>query len=160
MFKFKAEIEIIGINPFVLLPDDILTAVFKQAGKNNGTIPVTGKINDRPYKQTLLKYSGLWRLYINTTMLKNSPKRIGEIVDVSIEFDPLDRTLTPHPKLIEALNQNEEAKTIFERLTPSLRKEIVRYISSLKTTQSIDNNVIKAIDFLLGKGKFIGRNHL
>jgi hypothetical protein len=159
MFKFKAEIAIIGINPYVLLPEDVLTGIFEQAGKNKGSIPVCGMINETPYKQTLLKYSGLWRLYINTLMLKNSPKRIGEVISVSIELDQSDRTIKPHPKLIEALNQNQEAKAVYERLSPSLKKEIVRYIDNLKTVQSIDSNIARAIDFLLGKGRFVGRNH-
>ncbi|MEQ7801026.1 YdeI/OmpD-associated family protein [Pedobacter sp. ASV1-7] len=159
MFKFKAEIAIIGINPYVLLPEDVLTGIFEQAGKNKGTIPVCGMINEIPYKQTLLKYSGLWRLYINTHMLKNSPKRIGEVIRISIELDQSDRTIKPHPKLIEALNQNQEAKVVYERLSPSLKKEIVRYIDNLKTVQSIDSNIARAIDFLLGKGRFVGRNH-
>jgi hypothetical protein len=159
MFKFKAEIAIIGINPYVLLPEDVLTGIFEQANKNKGAIPVCGMINEIPYKQTLLKYSGLWRLYINTLMLKNSPKRIGEVINISIELDHSDRTINPHPKLIEALNQNQEAKAVYERLSPSLKKEIVRYIANLKTAQSIDSNIVRAIDFLLGKGRFVGRNH-
>ncbi|SFD60245.1 protein of unknown function [Chitinophaga sp. CF118] len=159
MFKFKADIAIIGINPYVVVPENILTKIFEQAGKSKGPIPISGTINKQPYKQTLVKYSGLWRLYINTTMLKNSPDRSGETIDVTIGFDTSDRTIMPHPKLMEVLDKNAEAKAIFDSLSPSLRKEIVRYISFLKTAESVDKNVIKAIDFLLGKGKFVGRNH-
>jgi hypothetical protein len=75
--KFQATIDIIGINPFVFIPENILKDIFKQAGKEKGPIPVKGTINAKPYKQTLVKFKGYWRLYINTTMLKNSPNRIG-----------------------------------------------------------------------------------
>ena len=102
MNKFKADIEIIGINPFVFVPEKILKRIFKQAGKDKGAIPINGLINEKPYKQTLVKYLGAWRLYINTSMLKNSPKRIGETIEVTIEFDTSDRTIKPHPKLIAA----------------------------------------------------------
>ncbi len=159
LYKFKAEIAIIGINPYVLLPESVLEGIFEQAGKSKGTIPVCGMINETPYKQTLLKYSGLWRLYINTLMLKNSPQHIGEIIEVSIELDYSDRTIKPHPKLIEALNQNERAKAVYDGLSPSLRKEIVRYIANLKTIESVDKNILRAMDFLLGKGRFVGRDH-
>ncbi len=158
MRTFNARIEIIGINPFVFVPDDILTDLFKQAGKDKGKIPVKGTINELPYKQTLVKYSGAWRLYINTLMLKNSPKRIGETIAVSIEFDPSDRTILPHPKLVKALEEKQEAKLVFEGLRPSLQHEIVKYIANLKTEESIDKNIIRAIDFLLGKARFIGRD--
>lgn len=32
--KFRAKIEIIGVNPFVFLPERALKEVFKQAGKD------------------------------------------------------------------------------------------------------------------------------
>ena len=156
-YFFQASIEIIGINPYVQVPEVILAEIFKQAGKNKGHIPVAGTINHLPYQQTLLRYDGLWRLYINTVMLKNSPKRIGETIEVTIQFDPADRTIKPHPKLTEALKNNSAAKSEFDKLSPSLQKEIVRYIASLKTEESRDRNIEKAINFLLGKGAFIGR---
>jgi len=155
---FVADIDIIGINPFVFVPEIILTDIFKQAGKEKGAIPIRGTINDLPYKQTLVKYSGAWRLYINTLMLKNSPKRIGESIKLTIEFDPSDRTIKPHPKLVKALNANKPAKKIFDNLAPHMQLEIVRYIAQLKTEASIDRNVTNAINFLSGKGRFIGRD--
>lgn len=157
-YSFKASIELIGINPYVLIPETILQGIFIQAGKTKGYIPIKGTVNNLPYQQTLVKYSGLWRLYINTEILKDSPRRIGESIDVTIEYDPSDRTIVPHPKLIEALNKNKEARIKFEQISPSLQKEIVRYISYLKTEKSIDKNIARAINFLLGKERFVGRD--
>lgn len=154
---FNAVIEIIGINPFVFIPPEVLDSLFKQAGKNRGPIPVCGTINKKPYTQTLVKYQGEWRLYVNMVMLKNSPKRIGESITVTISHDPLDRRVLPHPKLMHALAKNPEARRVFDGLPPYLQKEIIRYISFLKTESSVDRNVAKAIDFLLGKGRFVGR---
>lgn len=149
MEKFNTKLEIIVGNPFVFIPSIILKKVFQQADKNKGAIPVRGKINGKQYQQTLLKYSGNWRLYVNMKMLKHSPKRIGEIIEVEMEFDPSDRTIEPHPKLTKALAKNKEAKDVFERLSPSKQKEIVRYIANLKTEKSIEKNVTRAINFLL-----------
>jgi len=154
---FSATIEIIGINPFVFVPEEILNAIFEKAGKSKGPIPVKGAVNSIPYTQTLMKFKGEWRLYINTTMLKNSPKRIGEQIEISIAYDPKKREIPIHPKLLKALNENKEANTVFQNLRPSLKHEIIRYISHLKTEESIDKNVLKAIAFLLGEGKFVGR---
>lgn len=159
-YSFHASIEIIGINPYVQVPETILAGIFIQAGKSKGHIPVAGTVNGLLYQQTLLKYSGLWRLYINTLMLKNSPKRIGETIELTIEFDPRDRTIKPHPKLTEALKNNLEAKSKFDNLSPSMQKEMVRYISALKTEESRIRNIERAIDFLLGKSSFIGKKTL
>jgi hypothetical protein len=158
-YKFKAAIEIIGANPFVFIPGNILEKLFEQSGKNKGPIPVKGAVNNNPYKQTLMKFRGLWRLHINTTMLKNSPKRIGEEIEVTIVFDPIKRTLIPNQNFIKALESNREAKRVFDELPPSRKHEIIRYISSLKTDVSIDRNIKRAINFLSGKGRFVGRDN-
>lgn len=158
MHSFKAQLHSIGINPFVFVPDEILAALFKAFGKDKGQIPICGTINEKPYKQTLVRYSGEWRLYINTVMLKDSPKRIGEIIEVTIAFDSEDRTIKAHPLLTKALQENKEAKKVFDALPPSRQKEIVRYISNLKTDESRLRNIAKAIGFLIGENKFVGRD--
>ncbi len=156
--KFKARIEIIGINPFVFVPGKILKEIFRQSGKDKGHIPVRGSVNRKSYKQTLVKYSGDWRLYINTTMLKDSPKRIGEMVDVTIQHDPEDRTIQAHPGFAKALEENRGAKIVFDSLPASRKKEIVRYIAALKTPESVSKNIQRAIGFLTGDGRFVGRD--
>ncbi len=159
MDSFTATLEIIGINPFVSVPDEALKAVMEAAGRDKGPIPIQGTLNGRAYRQTLVKYRGAWRLYVNTEMLPDSPRRIGEEVSLTVAYDPADRTIAPHPKLVAALDGNPEARKEFDALSPSLRKEIVRYIAYLKTEESIARNVDKAIAFLLGKGAFVGRRH-
>jgi hypothetical protein len=155
--KFSAHIDIIGINPFVLLPDKVLAFICKQAGREKSPIRVRGSINGEPYRQTLVRHKGVWRLYINGVMLRNSPKRIGEKIVVEIEFNPEERKEKPHPRLMKALRENKAAAATWEKLTPSRRWEIVRYIGSLKTEESISRNIDRAILHLTGKGKFVGR---
>jgi len=157
-YQFRATLEIIGINPFVFVPENILEELFIEAKKRSGYIPISGTINGKPYTQTLVRYSGHWRLYINTTMLKDSPKRIGEEVDVVVRIDHSDRSIPVHPRLEAALKAEPGAKKVFDELPPSRRKEVVRYINNLKTEESVDKNISKAIDFLLGKARFVGRD--
>ena len=159
-YKFTAVLEIIGSNPFVFVPQRILEKLFLQAGKDKSPIPIRGSVNGKAYTQTLMKYQGAWRLYVNTIMLPKSPQRIGEKLALTVAFDPSDRSIEPHPKLISALKSKAKAKDVFDSLSPSLRKEIVRYIASLKTEKSVDANVKKAINFLLGKGGFVRREKL
>lgn len=157
MFRFTAEIEIIGINPFVFVPGDILREIFELSGKNKGPIPVKGTINNKAYTQTLVKYSGEWRLYINTIMLKNSPKRIGETIELTIAYDPESREIEAPENFVKALNANEEAKAVFEQMSASKQLEIVRYLSRLKSEEVRNKNIERAINFLLGKERFVGR---
>ena len=154
---FTAELEIIDGNPFVRLPSTVLDEVLHEAGRTTGPIPVRGTVNGEPYQQTLVKFRAAWRLYVNMTMLDDSPRRIGESIGATVGFDPSDRTIAPHPKLVAMLDSNPAAKTAFDDMAPSRQKEIVRYIDNLKTEESVDRNVRRALDFLLGKGRFVGR---
>jgi hypothetical protein len=158
MHSFSAKIFKIGINPHVLVPAAILKDLFKAAAKDKGPIPVHVSINGHPFTQTLVKYSGKWRLYLNTPMRKGSGSDVGDTVTISIEIDTAERLTPMHPKLQAALSKNKKAQKIYEQLPPSLQKEICRYINHLKTETSIERNVEKAIAFLFGKERFIGRD--
>jgi hypothetical protein len=158
MKAFSTKIDIIGINPFVFLPDEILLPLLEEAGQHKGKIPVRGTLNGVPYQQTLVKYAGAWRLYINMVMLKDSPRRIGETVEISIEYDDSDRSIPMHPKLQQALEENPAALEKFDSLPPSRRMELMRYIHRLKSEESVDKNVARAIGFLQEKERFIGRD--
>ena len=156
--SFSAMIEIIGVNPYVSLPDAILNVIFKQAGKDKGKIPVTMTIDGHAFIQTLIKYSGAWRLYLNTPMRKAAKKEVGDTADFEVYYDAVPREIAMHPKLKTAFTKNKEAKKMYDGLRPSLQLEIVRYISFLKTEESVERNVLRAINFLLGKERFIGRD--
>ncbi|MEM9651182.1 MAG: YdeI/OmpD-associated family protein [Actinomycetota bacterium] len=155
---FTAELGIVDGNPFVTPPAAVLDLVCNEAGRSTGPIPVRGTINGKPYRQTLVRFRGAWRLYVNMAMLDVSPRRIGETIEVTVGFDPDDRRIEPHPKLLAMLDENPDAKEVFDSLAPSRQKEIIRYIDSLKTETSVDRNVARARGFLLGKTRFVGRD--
>ena len=155
--SFTAALEIIGINPFVFIPEEILEEIFEQSGKSKSPIAVKGTVNGKEFKQNLMKYLGEWRLYINLTMLKNSPKRIGEIIEIVLEYDDADRSLTIHPQLERAIKESAVATKNFEKLIPSRRNELIRYINHLKTEAGIQKNIEKIIRHLHGETDFFGK---
>lgn len=154
---FVAEIRIIGVNPFVFLPASVLKGLFAQAGKEKGPVPVRGTVDAHAFTQTLVKFSGHSRLYVNGPMLKAVKKSVGDTVRIRIAFDPRDRSL-PMPAALEAaLQQHGKAAVKFASLPPSRRKEIMRYIGNLKGEAAIAKNVARAIAFLEERERFIGR---
>ena len=157
MRSFSATIEKIGVNPYVLLPDPVLKSIFKFAGKEKGAIPVRGTLNGKIFLQTLVKYNGKWRLYLNTPMRKAAGIEVGDIAHVKIEFDLQLRVIEMHPLLSAALQKDPLAKAAFDILSPSRQKEIKRYIANLKTEESVMLNVAKIIRHLSGKERFAGR---
>jgi len=156
MKSFSSKIQIIGINPYVLLPSSLLKYIFQKAGKDKGAIPVKLKIDDKEFIQNLVKYSGKWRLYLNTPMRKAAGKDVGDTIIIEIDFDPKERTTPMHPKLKMAFKENPDAKNVFNNLSASRQKEILRYLNFLKSEESIDKNVQRAISHLIDSKPFIG----
>jgi len=91
-------------------------------------------------------------------MLKAAGKNVGDTIEVQIDFDAKPKITPMHPKLKKAFKENKEAKTAFEKLSPSRQKEILRYINFLKLEDSVDRNIKRAILHLVGKQSFVGRN--
>lgn len=164
--KFSSKIEIIGVNPYVRPPDDVLDALFTQAQKKTSPIPIKGKINGANFHQSLVRYQGDWRLYVNLIMAKaaNIPftKNIREIVGTVATFEV---EFNPHPPMYEmvtfletALHNSLQAKTNWEKLIPSRQKEVLRYFASLKSEEAKAKNLKKLIEVLNGKsGRFMAR---
>jgi len=159
MKSFSARILKIGINPYVGLPEDVLNVLFKQADKTKGPIQVRGTVNGKRFKQTLVKYQGAWRLYINGEMRRAAAIDVGDEAHIKIEYDPVLRIESTPPKFVAALSESKTAKAAFESLTPSRQKEILRYLNSMKNESSLERNIEKVIQHLLGE-KPKGLHHL
>lgn len=159
MKSFSAKILKIGINPYVGIPEDVLNALFKQADKTKGPIQVRGTINGKRFKQTLVRYQGAWRLYINGEMRQAAGIDVGDDAYITIEYDPVPRIEAVPAKFVDALSKNKTAKVAFESLRPSRQKEILRYLNSMKTESSLERNIEKVIQHLVGE-KPKGLHHL
>lgn len=157
MTSFKETIKIIGVNPYVIPPERVLKGLFRECGRSTGPIPIRGTLNGHPYIQTLVKYRGKWRLYLNTPMRIAAGIDVGDPASFTVEFDPRSREVSMPEALKKALHRNVKAKRVFDSLPPSRKKEINRYISRLKNPESIKRNVERAIGFLTGSARFIGR---
>jgi uncharacterized protein YdeI (YjbR/CyaY-like superfamily) len=139
------------VNPYVLLPEEVLLALFKESKKDKGPIPVKGILNGKEFVQTLVKYQGVWRLYLNGIMRKAAGIDVGDIAHVAIAFDPSSREVAMHPQFKEALEKYPHAKKEFESYPPYRQKEINRYINNLKSEDTRTKIIEKFVQHLLGK---------
>ncbi len=151
MKSFSQVIFKVGINPCVVPPPEVLEYVFKQAKKRSGAIPVRGTIHGTQYIQTLVKYAGHWRLYINGPMLKAAKLKNNDVAYITIEYDPSDRTVLQHPEFSKVLARDPRAITAYNALPPSRQKEINRYLNGLKSDTVRTKNIGKVMDHLVGK---------
>lgn len=159
MLRFSETIFIINGNPYVRPPDAILERIFQQADKKTSPITIYGKINGASFRQSLVRYQGDWRLYVNIIMAnaakirfsKSITEIVGRKVSFEIEFDRNPPIYEMVPFLKEALDKNSVAKDNWEKLTPSRQKEVLRYFSLLKSNEAKKRNLHKIMHVLTGK---------
>ena len=158
--KFSAKIKVINGNPYVEVPENILRQIFEDAKSDKSPIPVKGTINEAEYIQTLVRYQGEWRLYVNMIMLRagNIGFKMGDILKVvgkegefTIEYDPKSRELPHNPKLKIALDKDQKAKEEYEALSPYRKKEINKYLSFMKSEEKLELNITRIIKHLRGE---------
>lgn len=149
--KFSALIEKIGINPYVELPDQVIKALLKASGRAKGPVPVRGTLNGAPYSANAVLYSGLWRLYLNLPMRKAAGADEGDRLKVEVEYDHVPRAEAMHPQFADALKKSKAARAAFDKLAPSRKKEVLRYIGNLKRPETRERNIAKAIAHLEGE---------
>lgn len=143
-FSFKSRIYKVGINPCVEVPSKITAKLHP----TRGYIPVSGKINKYPFKQTLVPVKGaLYRLFVNGEMLKGTGLKVGDTAHFSIEqdFDPREVSM---PKEFKAQLKAEGVFEKFSNLTPSRQKEILKYLTYLKSEEARQRNMLKVISQL------------
>lgn len=149
--KFSARIFKLDINPCVDVPERIVQKLLRVAKKERGPIPVKGRLNGKPFKTTVVKYRGAWRLYLNTYMRTDAGVDVGDRVNVTLELDTKPR-IVPRPKeFAQALDQNPAAKAAFANSPPSHQREILIYLNWVKKPETLQRNIDKAIAHLLGQ---------
>jgi len=118
-----------------------------------GYIPVKGHIDDYAFEQTLVPVKdGPYRLYVNGLMLKGSETKVGDTSKFSIEQTAVKRKDETMPADLKHKLVETKLLSSFENLVPSRRKEILRYLHYLKTSEAKARNINKVLSFLKDKG--------
>lgn len=161
--RFKGTIEIIGINPYVLVDKD--RAQQLHAGWKK-PMPVLVQINGQPnlpWRVNMMPVGdGSFYLYLYGDVRKVSDTKVGDTVQIDLSFDAEYRGGPAHPAPLwfkKALDENATAKVNWEALIPSRKKEVLRYFAELKSDEAKERNLEKAIHVLSGKpGRFMARS--
>ena len=114
-------------------------------------VPVCGTINGAPFRSTIFRMGGEQFMVINHQLRKAANAKAGDKVRVEIERDTAPRTVEPPADLRAALNENQQAKENWERLSYTHKKEFVVVIEEAKKPETRARRVQKIIDELLTK---------
>jgi hypothetical protein len=164
VLRFTARMEIRGINPFVLV--SAARAKRLKAGWRK-PLPVLVRVNghpkEKPWRINMMPAGdGSFYLYLHESVRRASATGVGDTVRVEIEFDAVYRggPATAMPSWFRVpLSKNAAAKRAWTALTPSRKKEIVRYLVALKSDEARERNVVRALRVLSGtKERFMARS--
>ncbi|HSN17070.1 MAG TPA: YdeI/OmpD-associated family protein [Gammaproteobacteria bacterium] len=138
------------INPCVNLPEKIVAALRAESGKNQ-SIPVRATLQGKPFRANVMRYRGAWRLYLNGVIRKTAGVDVGDRAGVTVRYDPAPRVHPVPPAFAKALKANPKASARFASFSPSRRKEILRYLGSLKRQDSLARNTERTLRYLTGR---------
>jgi hypothetical protein len=158
-------IEIVGINPFVLL--NALQAASLKPGWRK-PMPVLLKLNgkpDTPWCTNMMPAGrGAFYLYLHGGMRKTAKVKVGDEVTLTLSFDDSYRNGPLHDSpewFQEALEDDPVALANWNDLIPSRQKEVLRYFAGLKSDQAKRRNLMQAMRVLGGENdRFMGRDWL
>lgn len=161
--RFRARIEINGINPFV--PIDAEQAARLREGWRR-PMPVLVQVNGAPAQpwriNMMPRGDGGFFLYLHGEVRQAAGVGVGDEVEVSVVFDETYRGGPAHPApeaFEEGLRRDPAAARAWEALTPSLQKEALRRFASVKSDEAKARNIQAALAVLGGApGRFMARD--
>ncbi len=162
LLSFMARIEIVGANPYVSVSVEQAERLKADWRK---PMPVLVQVNGEPKPpwriNMMPRGDASFYLYLAGMVRKASGTKVGDTVQVEVEFDEDYRGgPTDMPEwFAEALESDDVAMTSWLALSPSRQKEVARYLANLKSDEARARNLAKAMEMLGGKaGRFIARD--
>jgi hypothetical protein len=142
---FSAKIYKVGIIRFVDVPADISRAL----GDSAAHVPVRGEVERIPVQTTLVsRGKGGYRMAIHGDVRKKLRVDAGAVVEVAIERDEDSREPTLPPALVLALRNSPKAQAAFRQMTTALRRQVVRYLTSVRQQSTLERRVAKMVRLL------------
>ena len=146
---FRAQIQRQGPNPYVDVPERVSGAFAHHA--RSGRISVEGTLNGTSVRTTLVPVGNRrHRLYVNGGIRAAAGVDVGDTVSFELKSTSRDQVALPED-LDAALESAEEARAAFNALSPSRRRELVRYIDDARTASTRAKRVQRTVEHTLGK---------
>lgn len=145
MERFKAKLEPVSHGGhFVVVPAKAASAAGLVYGAR-----VRGTVNGVPFRSSLMKYSGVFHMGVHKATLEQANAKGGDRVEVTIEIDdePLPTDIVPED-LAKAIADSKAARTVWERLRPSHKREHVKAVLEAKKPETRARRIQKTIEML------------
>ena len=147
--KFKATAEGAGPNKawcFIAVPFDV-----PEVWGTRGRVAVKGTINGFPFRTNIQPMDGRHLLTFNKQLQAGAKAKAGDTVSVVMERDTEERAVEVPVELAKAFRGNKPAKTFWDKLAYTHRKEFVRWINAAKQAETRERRAQKAVSMILTK---------
>jgi hypothetical protein len=113
-----------------------------------GRIPVQASFNGVPYRGSIVKMGGVMMLGVTKAVMAEAGAGPGDVLDVVVENDEAPREVEVPPELTKALKRNRAARSVWDGLSFSHRREYVGYIVEAKKEETRARRVERTIQAL------------
>ena len=104
------------------------------------------------YRGSITKMGGKYpMLLIKRDILARLGKNKGAKVEVTVTLDENPREVEIPPELMSKFSQNIKAKTIYDKLAYTHRKEYARWVGEAKRIETRQRRAAKAVTMILDK---------
>ena len=136
-----------GGGAFVEVPFDVEKAFGSKKPKVKATF------DGVPYRGILARMGTDYHILIILKSIREQiGKSFGDKVKVTVELDTEPRVIEVPKDLLKELKKHKEAKTFFDTLSYTHKREYVMWINEAKKEETRQNRIVKMIE-MLKKGK-------
>ncbi|MFZ0385588.1 MAG: YdeI/OmpD-associated family protein, partial [Solirubrobacteraceae bacterium] len=128
---------------FVL--DDEQVAI---VGKGAKRFPARATINGAVLRTTVAKMRGEYLFGLSRAAREQAGIAAGDTVTFTLELDTEPRTVAVPDALTAALDADPRARTAFDALAHTHRKEFARWVSEAKREETRDRRITQALEML------------
>ena len=112
--------------------------------------PIKVTINSHTYRATPAVYGGRYYVSLSKSNRDAAHVAAGQPIKVTIQEDSDPRKIEAPPDLAAALDDDDEARDFWDRLSYSHRREYVDWVEEAKRDETRKKRVEKAVDALRG----------
>ena len=147
--RFQARIGKQGPNPYVDVPEEVSLAFAHHS--RGGRVSVEGRLNEASIRATLVPVGkGRHRLYVNGGIRAAAGVAVGDTVSFELLSTAHTNVSVPED-LADALDEVDGAREAFEAMSPSHRRELIRYVDDARTPSTRERRIGRSVDHALGK---------
>jgi len=142
--KLTGELAARGPAAAFILDDQQVATV----GEGAKRFPVVATVNGYTWRTSVARMRGEFMVGLNREVREGAGVHAGDTVTLELALDTEPRTVEVPPALAEALDADPEAKTAFEGMAFTHRKEYARWIDEAKKEETRARRVSQAVEMI------------